>query len=129
VFDDPRTGTIYALEGLAGGSEAGRRGDLAARAEALEERIVELDRIAVMLDRRLQATLTWEGSMGESLPAEVARLRAAVSDQRQRTVQLEALVQSQAGQLRALAAGLGSAPAREVEAVSANTTNGDTKWS
>jgi hypothetical protein len=128
VFDDPRTGTIYALGGLENGSAPGRRGDLAARAEALEERIVELDRIAVVLDRRLQATLTWGGSIGDSLPAEVARLRAALADQRERTVQLEALAQSHASQLRALAADP-SDSGREVEAVSATTSNGDAKWS
>ena len=45
VYDDPRTGTIYALSPVRADALPRRRGDLAARAEALEERIVELDRV------------------------------------------------------------------------------------
>lgn len=59
IYDDPRTGTIYALGAIRGDAPPGRRGDLAARAEALEERIVELDRIATTLDRRLRAMFSW----------------------------------------------------------------------
>ncbi len=127
VYDDPRTGTIYALAAGDGEQPAGHRGDLAARAAALEERIIELDRIAATLDRRLQATAAWEGSITESLPAEVARLRATVREQRERTSQLEERTEAHAAQLRAVVRG--RAPQRAVAAVSANATNGDAKWS
>jgi glycosyltransferase involved in cell wall biosynthesis len=63
IYDDPRTGTIYALGAIREDAPPGRRGDLAARAAALEERIVELDRMATTLDRRLRAMFSW----GETL--------------------------------------------------------------
>jgi glycosyltransferase involved in cell wall biosynthesis len=130
VYDDPRTGTIYALSALEGGRAGRPGGDLAARAAALEERIVELDRIATTLDRRLQATSAWGGSVAESLPAEVARLRAAMSNQHERTAQLEARADEHADQLRALVRSPAKrSPSREVAAVSVNSSNGSEKWS
>jgi hypothetical protein len=102
IYDDPRTGTIYALGAIRADAPPGRRGDLAARAAALEERIVELDRIATTLDRRLRATFSWGETMDESLPAEVARLRAALTAQSERTSHLEELAEDHAGQLRVL---------------------------
>jgi glycosyltransferase involved in cell wall biosynthesis len=94
IYDDPRTGTVYALAGIRGDAAPGHRGDLAARAQALEERVVELDRIAATLDRRLQAAFAWGGATEESLPAEVAGLRKALSGQQDRISQLEALVET-----------------------------------
>ncbi|HZV75686.1 MAG TPA: glycosyltransferase family 4 protein [Conexibacter sp.] len=109
VYDDPRTGTIYALAPISADAPPARRGDLAARSEALEARIVELDRIAGTLERRLQATLAWGGTLGESLPAEVARLRSALVEQQERTAHLEALI--------------------AVPMMSDNTSNGAARWS
>jgi hypothetical protein len=130
VYDDPRTGTIYALTALQADSPAPRRGDLAARAEALEARIVELDQAADTVQRRMQAALAWGGTLGESLPAEIARLRSALQDQQERTSALEALVESQADELRTLSAGVVGPTARLHEVVMSNaTTNGATKWS
>lgn len=86
LHDDPRTGTIYALA-AAGASR--REVGAAARAAALEERIVELDRIAATLDHRLRATFAWGETLGEGLPSEVARLRAALAEQQARINRLE----------------------------------------
>jgi glycosyltransferase involved in cell wall biosynthesis len=106
IYDEPRTGTIYALAEVRDDTSRGHRGDLAARAAALEERIVELDRTAVALDRRLRATFAWDGTVGESLPAEVGHLRAALATERERTSQLEVRVEDEVGELRALLAAL-----------------------
>jgi hypothetical protein len=125
VYDDPRTGTIYALSPVRDGRDGRHGGDLASRAAALEERIVELDRLAAALDRRLQASTAWGGSLAESLPAEVARLRAAMSHQHARTSQLEARADEHADQLRALVTPRAKrAPSRAVAAVSVNSSNG-----
>jgi glycosyltransferase involved in cell wall biosynthesis len=129
IYDDPRTGTIYALVPVRSDTPPGRRGDLAARAAALEERVVELDRIAAALDRRLQATFAWGGTIGESLPAEVAQLRAALREQQERTSQLEALVERHVAEMHALATGVRPANRHELNPVSNTTSNGAPKWS
>jgi glycosyltransferase involved in cell wall biosynthesis len=125
VYDDPRTATIYALGDIRGDAVPGHRGDLAARAAALEERIVELDRAATTLDRRLQVSLAWGGTVADSLPAEVARLRAALDEQSERISQLEARTDDNAAQPRASVADLGDDPRLvPAESLSGNATNG-----
>lgn len=64
------------------------------RIAALGERIDEIERSAGALDRRLRVGATWGGTIGETVPAEVARLRTTVAEQVERTARLELLLEA-----------------------------------
>jgi hypothetical protein len=72
------------------------------RGAALTARFDELDRVSAALDRRLQVTLAWGGTTGESVPAELSRLRAALAEQVERSLRLEMLLAAQAQDLAAV---------------------------